>query len=87
MDDVTRRPVDMVLGHPIYEQNDIPEDQLYFGDFSFYAIGDRQSIAVETTREGGDAWRRNATEIKAVERVDGKCILGCAFVKVSGIQS
>lgn len=87
MSDVRQKPVDTIFGEPLYEQNDLPEDEVWYGDWSFYAIGDRQSLAVTTTREGGDAWRRNAIEIKAVERVDGECILGCAFSKVTGVQS
>jgi len=81
---LTERPREMLYGYPLYEQNNLPNNEIWFGDWSKYAIGDRQSITVETTREGGDAWRRNATEIKAVERVDGKCILGSAFYKLTG---
>jgi len=75
----------MVYGYPIHENNDLSEHVLWFGDWKYYLIGDRQSLAVETTREGGDAWRRNATEVKAVERIDGKCVLGSAFVQITGI--
>lgn len=28
-----------------------------------YIIGDRQTMAVQTTTEGGDAWRRNSMEM------------------------
>lgn len=75
---------DRVLGKPIYEQNNIAETELFFGDWKYYVIGDRQQIVVETTREGGDAWRRNATEIKAVERVDGRMALAGAFGEITG---
>lgn len=85
--DLAKRPLDVILGYPVYEQNDLSEDQMYFGDWSFYVIGDRQSLAVETTREGGDAWRRNSIEIKAVVRVDGKTLKTGAFAKITGIQS
>jgi len=84
MSNLTERPREMLFGYGLYEQNDLPNNEIWFGDWSKYAIGDRQSIVVETTREGGDAWRRNATEIKAVERVDGKCILSKAFYKLTG---
>jgi HK97 family phage major capsid protein len=77
---------DRVYGKPIYEQNDLAQSELYAGDWSYYIIGDRQQIVVETTREGGDAWRRNATEIKAVERVDGECVLTSAFGKLTAIN-
>jgi HK97 family phage major capsid protein len=58
---------------------------LYFGDWSFYIIADRQTLAVKTTTEGGDAWRRNSIEIKAVERVDGRAVILSPFAKLTGI--
>lgn len=76
---------DTVYGYPFYEQNDLSEDELYFGDWRNYIIGDRQAISVRTTQEGGEAWRRNATEIKAVERVDGRAVLTAAFAKVTDV--
>ena len=76
---------DTLYGYPFYEQNDLSQDELYFGDWKFYIIGDRQALSVRTTTEGGDAWRRNSVEIKAVERVDGTCVLTGAFAKITGI--
>lgn len=75
---------DRLYGYPIYEQNDLAESELYFGDWSYYIIGDRQQMTVATTTEGGEAWRRNAVEIKAVSRVDGKAVLTKAFAKCTG---
>lgn len=72
-----------VMGKPIYEQNDLGTNELYFGDWSGYVIGDRQQIVVETTTEGGESWRRNSMEIKAVERVDGTCALTGKFAKIT----
>jgi len=82
--EIVRLP-DTIYGYPFYEQNDLSQSQLYFGDWSFYIIGDRQTMAVQTTTEGGDAWRRNAMEIKAVERVDGRCVITSPFAKLTGI--
>lgn len=76
---------DTLYGYPYYEQNDISQDELYFGDWKYYIIGDRQQITVETTTEGGDAWRRNSMEIKAVERVDGRAIIVTPFAKINTI--
>jgi HK97 family phage major capsid protein len=81
---VTKLP-DQLYGYPFYEQNDISQDELYFGDWSFYIIGDRQLITVDSTNEGGDAWRRDATEYKAVERVDGRAVLTTPFAKINTI--
>ena len=74
-----------MLGYPVYEQNDLPTDRLYFGDFRSYIIGDRKSISIETSRVGGDAWRRDSTEIRAVERVGGICALTTPFAYLKDI--
>jgi HK97 family phage major capsid protein len=81
----TERLPDTLYGYPFYEQNDVSQKELYFGDWSYYIIGDRQSLAVETTTEGGEAWRRNSLEIKAVTRVDGRAVLVSAFAKINQI--
>lgn len=80
----TERLPDTLYGYPFYEQNDLPQSELYFGDWSYYVIGDRQTMTVRTTTEGGDAWRRNAMEIKAVERVDGEAVITAPFAKITG---
>jgi len=80
-----RRLPDTLYGYPFYEQNDLSQSEIYFGDWRFYIIGDRQTISVRTTTEGGEAWRRNSMEIKAVERVDGKVVLTSPFAKITGI--
>lgn len=76
---------DRIYGKPVYEQNDLPNGVLLFGDWRYYLIGDRQVMSVRTTTEGGEAWRRNAMEIKSVERVDGKAVLLSPFAKLTGI--
>ena len=81
----TNKLPDTVYGYPFYEQNDLSQSELYFGDWSYYIIGDRQTMAVRTTTEGGDSWRRNSMEIKAVERVDGRAVILSPFAKVTAI--
>ena len=78
---------DRVLGIPVLEQNDLSEDQIYFGDWAYYFIGDREQLSVETSTEGGTAWERHRLEIKAATRVDGKAAIVAPFAKVTGIQS
>lgn len=76
---------DRLFGKPVYEQNDIAQSHVYFGDWTGYVIGDRQTMTVETTTVGGEAWRRNAMEIKAVERVDGTTLLTSKFAKMTNL--
>lgn len=81
----TVRLPDTLYGYRFEEQNDLAQSELYFGDWSSYIIGDRESMSVETTNVGGDAWRRHSTEVKAVERVDGKTVLTGAFAKLTSV--
>ena len=74
--------VERLYGYRLFEQNDLAHNQLVFGDFSYYIIGDRQQLTVMTTMEGGDAWRRDSMEIKTKIRVDGEVILTGAFAKL-----
>jgi len=71
-----------LYGYPLWEQNDLGHNQLVYGDFSYYIIGDRRQLIVRTTMEGGDSWRRDAMEIKAKIRVDGKTVLTTPFAKL-----
>ena len=82
----TERLPDTLYGYPYYEQNSLPQNRIYFGDWSFYIIGDRQQITVSSTNEGGDAWRRDATEFKAVERVDGRAVLTTPFAYIDNVK-
>lgn len=72
-----------LYGYPVYEQNNIANGKVFFGDWRMYIIGDRQQVAVSTTTEGGDAWRRHAVEIKAVTRVDGTAVKTGAFAEIA----
>jgi len=74
--------VERLYGYRLFEQNDLAHNQMVFGDFSYYIIGDRQQLTVMTTMEGGDAWRRDSMEIKTKIRVDGECIDTNAFAKL-----
>lgn len=72
-----------IYGYPVYEQNDIGNGKVFFGNWRFYIIADRQQMRVATTTEGGDAWRRNAMEIKAVSRVDGRAVMTAPFAEIN----
>ncbi|SFJ44087.1 phage major capsid protein, HK97 family [Paenibacillus sp. UNC496MF] len=53
----------------------------YIGSFADYvAIFDRAGYRIDTTTEGGDAWRKNSTEARAIYRDDMKKIDDAAVV-------
>lgn len=76
-----------ILGRPVIEQNDIPtnlgvgtnETEIFFGDLSFYLIGDREEMGVESTTVGAGAFKKHQVAFKAWERIDGRLGLTDAF--------
>lgn len=68
-----------LMGRPIYEQNDIAGGTVYFGDFSYYKIVDREGISVrvsdEATVAGYSGFQYNLTHVRVEKRVDGELTL------------
>lgn len=83
-----------LLGRPVLEQNDIPvnlgvgtnESEIWFGDLSYYLIGDRQTIEVESTTEGAGAFENHQVAVKVFERLDGQLGQTEAFVKLTAVK-
>ena len=82
-------PYGSLLGRPMYEQNDIAQSVLYFGDFNYYQIVDRQGISVrvsdEATVGGSSAFEKNLIFIRVEKRVDAELTLLEAVKKITGI--
>lgn len=82
-------PFGELLGRPMYEQNDLAQSELYFGDFSYYKIADRQGIQVDVSREATvgsqNAFERNLTFVRVEKRVDGELSSTQAVRKITGI--
>lgn len=82
-------PTPVLKGRPVYEQNDIAEGTLYFGDFSFYKVVDREGIRVDISREATvastSAFEKNLVFIRCESRVDGELTLTGAVRSVTGI--
>ncbi len=82
-------PVLTLKGRPVYEQNDIAVGTLYYGDFSYYKIVDREGVRVrvsdEATVASQSAFERDLTFIRVEKRVDGELTLPQAIRKVTGI--
>lgn len=83
-----------ILGRPVVEQNDIPinlgagtnESEVYFGDLTYYLIGDRQEMTIESTTEGAGAFENHQVAVKVIERVDGQLGLTDPFVKLTAVK-
>lgn len=83
-----------VLGRPVLECNDIPvnlggggdESEIWFGDMSYYVIGDRQTMEVEQSTQAGDAFVNHQLWLKVVERLDGKLTLTDPFALLTAVK-
>jgi HK97 family phage major capsid protein len=83
-----------ILGRPVLEQNDIPtnlgagldESEIFLGDLSYYLIGDRQTIEVESTTQGAGAFETHQVALKMVERLDGKLAQTEAFYLLDAVK-
>lgn len=84
-DVVAGNPETMVLGYPVSIQDDLADDEIYFGDLSQYLWFDREEMGIESTHTGGDAFAQHQLWIKVFERADGKLGLKESFVKATGI--
>lgn len=82
-------PTQSLRGRPVYEQNNLPGGVLYFGDYSYYQIVDREGISVrvsdEATVAGSSAFEKNLTYIRVEKRVDAELTLPAAITKVSNL--
>lgn len=77
---------DTFHGYPILENNNLPESEIYFGDYKKgYWLGDRRRMTVAVSREAGTAWEHDQVGIRVVERIAGNCVLEAAIRKLDGI--
>lgn len=83
-------PTPTLQGRPVYEQNNLPVDIIYFGDFSYYLIVDRQGVTVdfstEATVAGSSAFEKNLVFIRVEQRVDAELTLTNAVRKITGLN-
>lgn len=82
-------PTQSLRGRPVYEQNDLPGGKMFFGDFGYYQIVDREGISVkisdEATVAGTSAFESNLTYVRVEKRVDAELLLPAAVTEVQGL--
>lgn len=69
-----------LMGFPVLVQQDIPTNlgtggnasEIYFGDLSYYLIGDREAIFSEISTQEGTSFAQHRAAIKVGERIDGQ---------------
>lgn len=75
--------VKTLKGRPVIVSDYVASSKLFFGDISYYYIGDRQQVTMDVTTEAGNAWEKYQVGLRLIERVDGEVALTQAFVEIS----
>lgn len=81
-------------GYPVVIQQDIPtnlgagtnESEIFFGDLSYYYIGDRQQMFAEVSTQEGSSFEKHRAAVKVGQRLDGKLTLTEAFAKLTAVK-
>lgn len=77
---------DSFYGFPIFENNNLTNAEIYFGDLKqTYWMGVKGGVSITVSREAGDAWEKDMTGIRIVERLAGNCVLEAACRKLNAI--
>lgn len=74
----TERAAQTILGYPVILDDYMPDDQILFGDFSYYYMNFSKAPTIETSREAG--FRSGKTVYRGLAVADGKPALAEAFV-------
>ncbi len=75
--------VKTLKGRPVIVTDYVASSKLFFGDLSYYYIGDRQQVTMDVTTEAGNAWEKYQVGLRLIERVDGEVALTQAFVEIT----
>jgi len=80
---------EVLLGSPILENNNVPTDKIFFGDLSYYVIGEGREMRIDSTNTGvvgGQSdWERDTTSLRIVKRHDAALPLTEAFVEIENV--
>ena len=64
-----------IYGHAVIEDNNLGEDEIYFGDFKHsYWLGDRSQMAVKVSNDTETAFIKDQTAIRVVQRIAGTVV-------------
>ena len=84
--DITSSPTPTLLGRPLILTEKAPplgsRGDIGFYDLSYYLIGDRQAISMDASEHS--QFNRDMTELRIIERVDGRPWIQSAFQPVNG---
>lgn len=80
-----------LLDRPVLIQNDIPTNlgagtnasEIYFGDLSYYVIGQREDVFMEVSTQEGTSFAQHRAAVKVGERLDGQLSTTDAFSQLT----
>lgn len=75
--------VKTLKGKPILVTDYVASSKIFFGDVSYYYVGDRQQVTMDVTTEAGNTWEKYQVGLRLIERVDGETALTNAFVEIT----
>lgn len=89
---ITEGRPDQLLGSPIYEIDEIPENlgvgtnatEVWFGMFTNYIIGDREALRVDVGTNASD-FADDKLTLRIIKRVAGRPIIGESFAKLTAV--
>jgi len=84
--DIRNAPLASMLGRPLIISEKVPtlgdQGDLCFVDLSYYLIGDRQAVSLETSEHV--RFENDETALRVIERVDGRPWVQSAFTPLNG---
>ena len=84
--DIRNAPLMTMLGRPLIISEKVPtlgdQGDICFVDLSFYLIGDRQAVTLETSEHR--YFELDETALRIIERVDGRPWIQSAFTPLNG---
>lgn len=82
-----------LLNRPVLIQNDIPTNlgagtnasEIYYGDASYYLIGQRDDVFSEISTQEGTSFAQHRAAVKVGERLDGQLSMPEAFSQLTAV--
>jgi HK97 family phage major capsid protein len=84
--DVFSSDVEKIKGRPVGYEPNLPDDEMWFGDFSKYVITDGAGIRVDYGLDGDD-FKRSKTSVRVIHYTDGALVLLDAVAKATGLSN
>jgi HK97 family phage major capsid protein len=78
--------VEKIKGRPVGYDSNLPDSEMWFGDFSKYVIADGGGIRVDYGLDGDD-FKRSKISVRVIHYTDGALVLKEAVAKATGLAN